>query len=76
MAIFARLVCVIFSISLCLAAGLAFGAIWAEGSRLVNSPDTYAPKLLVFCCGAAGAFAGFFVGLKLADQVIGPPPKN
>ena len=47
MTILARLVCVIFSISLCLAAGLALGAIWAEGSRLINSPDTYAPKLLI-----------------------------
>jgi hypothetical protein len=76
MAIFARLVCVLFCISLCLVAGLALGAIWAEGSGLDGSPDTYAPKLLVFVCGAAGAVAGLFGGLKLADLVIGGRPKD
>ena len=76
MAILARLLCVLLCISLCLAAGLALGAIWAEGSRLSESPDTYAPKLLVFVCGAVGALAGLFGGLKLAGLVIGAPPKD
>jgi hypothetical protein len=76
MAIFVRLICVLFCMSLCLAAGLAFGAIWAEGLRLDESPDTYQPKLLVLACGAAGVWGGLFGGLKLAALVIGAPPKD
>jgi hypothetical protein len=74
MLIITRLICVIFCTVLCLAAGLTLGAVWAEGSGLIDSPDTYAPKLLIFVCGLVATILGPFVGKWLSDFVVRNSP--
>ena len=65
MAIFARLVCLLFSIGL--SAGL--GGALAESNFSADKP---APII----GGIIGAIVGIFIGGALGKMVAGPPPKN
>ncbi|RLS81161.1 MAG: hypothetical protein DWI04_06945 [Planctomycetota bacterium] len=62
MAIFARLVCMLFGIGVSTGLGFAFGA-------------TLLDRELHVVCAVIGAVIGIFIGRAIGNMVAGPPPK-
>jgi hypothetical protein len=71
MAIFARLVLMVFSVLVCAGAGLAMGNI----SGVQGAPTENAHNVYILVGGLFGGFAGVHVGQWLGNLVVGKPPK-
>jgi hypothetical protein len=64
MAIFARLVCMLFAILFCAGVG---GAL---------AQANYTPQPGIILCATVGAVVGIFIGRGIGNMVVGKPPKD